>query len=192
VEVDPEGAVRVPAGTALDLGATGKAYAADLVASHVARTHGVSCVVSIGGDVAVGRPDAGRGPAPPRAQSWPVRVCETPDDDAGETVVLTDGGLATSTTLRRRWTRDGVTLHHLLDPRTGRPVERRWRTASVAAATCVEANTASTAAVILGDEAPAWLRERALPARLVDRDGEVVHCCGWPEEEQGAGRWSSS
>jgi thiamine biosynthesis lipoprotein len=125
--------------------------------------------------------------APPGADPhpWPVEVRETPRSDRVETVVLEDGGLATSTTLRRRWARGGRTVHHLLDPRTGRPVEERWRTASVAAATCVEANAASTAAIVLGDAAVAWLREHGLPARLVAGDGSVMHCGQWPVPDGG-------
>jgi thiamine biosynthesis lipoprotein len=73
-------------------------------------------------------------------------------------------------------------LHHILDPRTGRPARSCWRTVSVAAASCVDANTASAAAVLLGEAAPAWLAERRLPARLVGVSGEVVCIGGWPAE----------
>ena len=193
VQVDPGGAVLVPEGVALDLGATGKAFAADLVAAAVARDPGAACVVSLGGDVAVGVPGRGPDGGPGRTpdggspHGWHVGVGELPEpqDPAGpqEVVVLEAGGLATSTTLRRRWSHAGTAVHHLLDPRTGRPVERRWRTASVAAATCVEANTASTAALILGAEAPEWLEVRGLPSRLVAQDGSVMHCGGWPAED---------
>ena len=70
----------------------------------------------------------------------------------------------------------------MIDPRTGRPADTPWRTASVAAATCVDANVASTAAIVLGDDAPAWLEERRLPARLVARSGEALFVGGWPAE----------
>jgi thiamine biosynthesis lipoprotein len=73
-------------------------------------------------------------------------------------------------------------VHHIVDPGTGNTAPEVWRTVSVAAATCVDANTAATAAVVLGETAPAWLRERALPARLVRVDGSVVTTCGWPED----------
>ena len=53
----------------------------------------------------------------------------------------------------------------------------------MAAATCADANAASTAAILLGDAAPAWLRAAALPARLVARDGTAVRVAGWPAEE---------
>ena len=99
-------------------------------------------------------------------------------------VTITAGGLATSGTTRRRWRRGGRTVHHIVDPRTGDIPASRWRTVSVAAATCVDANTASTAAVVLGDAAPGWLAARGLPARLVDVDGAVSTTAGWPESHE--------
>jgi thiamine biosynthesis lipoprotein len=57
---------------------------------------------------------------------------------------------------------------------------------SVAAASCVDANVAATAAVVLGEDAPAWLEERRLPARAVRRDGSIVVTGGWPEEVRAA------
>jgi len=97
--------------------------------------------------------------------------------------VVASGGLATSSTTRRRWRRGDRVVHHLVDPRTGDPAPAVWRTVSVAAASCVDANTASTAAIVLGAAAPAWLRERAMPARLVALDGRVETIAGWPERE---------
>ena len=184
VGLDPEGAVRVPEGAVLDLGAVGKAFAADLVASSVARSAGADCVVSLGGDVAVGATP--RSPGHP----WQVAVAEAPGEAPAQLVVLDHGGMATSTTTHRRWVRrtpeGSETVHHLLDPRTGRPVQPVWRTASVAAASCVAANTATTAALVLGADAPGWLAGRDLPARLVAADG-AVHVVGtWPQDEAGA------
>jgi thiamine biosynthesis lipoprotein len=67
-----------------------------------------------------------------------------------------------------------------VDPRTGAPATEHWRTVSVAAATCVDANIASTAAIVLGDRAQAWLAEAGLPARLVSVAGEIETTAGWP------------
>jgi FAD:protein FMN transferase len=92
------------------------------------------------------------------------------------------GGLATSSTAARRWRRGGDVLHHILDPHTGLPAPAVWRTVSVAAASCTDANIASTAAVIRGRAAPAWLTGLGLPARLVADDGHVQTCGGWPAE----------
>ncbi len=167
-------AVRVPKGTALDLGATAKAWAADVVATTVASSLGCTAVVSLGGDVSVRAPDD-------RPASWPVRVGERPGDEGP--LVVVRGGLATSSTLVRRWRGPaGAVVHHVLDPRTGRPVEEVHRTATCVGADALAANTASTAALVLGGDAPAWLAGRGVAARLVDADG-VVHRVGdWPEE----------
>jgi len=172
--------LKIPDGVELDLGATAKALAADRSAAAALNAAGTGGVlVSLGGDVAV----AG---SPPEA-GWPVMVTEDSSvnvDDHGseaELVIVRDGGLATSSTTVRRWHRGGTQLHHILDPATGLPVDGRWRTATVAAATCLEANAASTAAIVLGDVAIAWLTSRRLPARLVDRSGEIHRVGSWPE-----------
>jgi len=169
--------VRVPAGVEIDLGATAKALAADRAAAAAARTTGSGVLVSLGGDIAVA------GPAP--AGGWPILVTDdhrAPSVAKGQTVSIAAGGLATSSTTVRRWRTTEGLVHHVLDPRTGRPAAEVWRTVSVAAASCVDANTASTAAIVLGDRAPAWLDRLGLPARLVRPDGRVVIAGAWPEE----------
>ena len=75
-------------------------------------------------------------------------------------------------------------MHHIVDPRTGDVAVPVWRTVTVAAGSCVDANTASTAAIVLGAAAPGWLAERRLPARLVAEDGTVGHVAGWPCREE--------
>jgi FAD:protein FMN transferase len=178
IEVDADrGTVRVPAELELDLGATAKAFAADRAAAAVAHETGTGALVSIGGDIAV----AGEAPV----DGWPVGVADdhaTPAEQVECRIALDHGGLASSGTRVRRWLTAAGELHHILDPRTGRPAAGPWATATVAAASCVDANTASTAAIVLGDEAPAWLADRRLPARLVRVDGDVVTVGGWPAE----------
>jgi thiamine biosynthesis lipoprotein ApbE len=73
-----------------------------------------------------------------------------------------------------------MSMHHIVDPRTGAPAQSPYRTVSVAAATCVDANTASTAAMVRGTHAAEWLESLALPSRLVTHDGMVVHLNRWP------------
>jgi thiamine biosynthesis lipoprotein len=176
IELDEDAAtVRVPAGVELDLGATAKALACDRAATAAAAVAG-GALVGLGGDIAV----AGAAPA----GGWPVRIADdhaAPLDAPGPTVALETGGLATSSTTVRRWHSGAVELHHLVDPRTGRPAQSPWRTVSVAAKTCVDANVASTASFLL-DDAPAWLEARRLPARLVTVDGESIAVAGWPED----------
>lgn len=180
VELDERrGTVRVRADVELDLGATAKALASDraAAAAHAACDCGV--LVSLGGDLALA--------GPPPAEGWPVRIADdhaAPLDGPGPVVALRDGGLATSSTAIRRWGAGEAELHHVVDPRTGRPALTPWRTATVAAESCVDANVASTAALILGGDAPAWLERRRLPARLVPQDGAAAVCvAGWPAEE---------
>src|SRR5664279_5605353 len=183
VGLDQRGSVRVPEGCALDLGATAKAWASDLVARSVVDALECEVVVSLGGDVRVDRPDQA---AP---TSWPVRITERPreaepgpDGVRPTTVWLDSGGLATSSTTGRRWQRGSDSVHHVLDPRTALPTREHWRTVTATGPTCLAANTASTAALVLGELAVPWLEERQVSARLVSRAG-TVHITGeWPGE----------
>jgi thiamine biosynthesis lipoprotein ApbE len=170
----------MPAGVQLDLGATAKAWAADRSAARIAAQLGCGVLVSLGGDIAVA------GPAPDGG--WRIRVQDVtgaPGDPPGgpyALIAIRDGGLATSSTAARRWQRGGDVLHHILDPRTGRPAEPVWRTVSVTAGSCADANAASTAAVIRGQRALGWLAQLGLPARLVDATGVVFTVAGWPDD----------
>jgi len=169
--------LRLPPGVRLDLGATAKGVGADRAvrAAISAAGHTGGVLVSLGGDIAV----AG---TPPR-EGWPVTVAEEPDPGGPpppQLVRLADGAVATSSVTCRRWRRGGVMMHHIVDPRTGRPAGGPWRTASVAAATCAEANAAATAAIVAGGQAASWLTSEGLPARLVGHDGEVLCLGGWP------------
>jgi thiamine biosynthesis lipoprotein len=168
----------LPRGITLDVGATAKALAADRAATRIAEVLGCGVLVSLGGDLAVA--------GPPPQGGWRVLIGDDhtrPDPDGGHGVAIDSGGLATSGTARRRWRRGGATVHHIVDPRTGGPAAGGWRTVSVAAASCVDANTASTASIVLGAAAPGWLTARGLPARLVTDDGAVHTVAGWPTTE---------
>lgn len=169
--------VSVPLGVEIDLGATAKALASDLAALAALEAVGSGgALVSLGGDIAL----AGEAPQ----EGWMVQTSEDSNaslDDDEETISIESGGIATSSITVRRWTRGGVVLHHIIDPATGLPAGGPWRTASVIAATCVDANIASTAAIVMGESAVEWLAKHRLPARLVDRDGTVHRVSGWPE-----------
>jgi thiamine biosynthesis lipoprotein len=178
IELDhAAGTVRVPVGVELDLGATAKALCADRAARAAHAQTGAGVVVSLGGDLAVA------GPAP--ENGWLVRVTDAATTAPEAQLVAIDaGGVATSGTTRRRWTRGGVEYHHLIDPATGQPAAGPWRAVTVAAASCFDANVASTASVVMGDAALDWLAARTLPARLVTHSGDVVTVAGWPAESQ--------
>ncbi|MDQ2960988.1 MAG: FAD:protein FMN transferase [Candidatus Dormibacteraeota bacterium] len=170
-------ALMVPAGVEIDLGSTAKALASDLAAAAALEAAGGGGVlVNLGGDISVaGEPPAG---------GWAIQVSEDSDEpiSAGlEAVAIRDGGVATSTTSTRRWRRGDITLHHIVDPRTGLPPAACWRTVTCLGGTCLDANIAATAAIVLGPEAPRWLEQRSVPARLVREDGAVVCTTGWPQ-----------
>jgi len=176
IRIDPEArTVGLGRGVSLDLGATAKALAADHAAAAAAEATGGGVLVSLGGDIATA------GPAPEGA--WRVRVtCDhrAGVDAPGQWITIDSGGLATSSTAVRRWRSGQTTVHHLLDPATRLPADGGWRAVSVAAATCLDANIASTAAVVRGERAPAWLQSLRLPSRLVSDAGQVQHLAGWP------------
>lgn len=157
----------LPAGVELDLGATAKALAADRIAREIHRRFSTDVLVSLGGDIAV----AGW-------RDWDVAI-GAPD---GPVVRIGEGGLATSSTGKRRWTSTGRTLHHIIDPRTAVPADSPWLTVSVSARSCLAANTASTAAIVLGHQAPEWLAQHGLPARLVAPDGAATLVGDWPND----------
>jgi FAD:protein FMN transferase len=169
--------VRVPSGFTLDLGATAKAWAADRAAQAAALAGGCGALVGLGGDIATS------GPAP--ARGWQIHVTDdhrSGPTAPGQTVSIRSGGLATSSTAVRRWRHAGKTMHHIIDPATGLPVREVWRTISVAAASCADANIATTAALIRAGAAPAWLAGLGVPARLVSRAGRVYAIGEWPAQ----------
>lgn len=164
--------VTLPAGTLLDLGATAKAHAADRCAVAVADRFGCGALVSLGGDL--------RAAGPPPDGGWQVLVQDGPDEPASHVRLAGATAVATSSTLHRTWRQGGTVRHHVLDPATCRPAAPVWRTASVAADTCVRANTWSTAALVRGHAAERDLRRAGVAARLVAADGAVVRLGGWP------------
>jgi thiamine biosynthesis lipoprotein len=181
IEIDGTNSrIRVPLGVRLDLGATAKALAADRAAAAAADLAGCGVLVSLGGDIAA----AGAVPF----EGWTIGLADSHLDEPepGQSVRIGAGGLATSSTTVRRWSRGGQVVHHVIDPSTGRPAREVWRTVTVAAATCVDANTASTAAIVRGEVALDWLASLGLPARLVRADGRIERTAAWPRPEVAA------
>ena len=135
------GRARVAPGTGIDLGGLAKGWMADRIAERL----GENVLVNLGGDLRA----RGRGPA---GAGWPVGL-------GGRTVLLDDHGAATSSVLRRRW---GGGLHHLIDPRTGRPSDTGLSEVSVVARTAIDAEVVAKAALIAGPElAPAFCAAHA-------------------------------
>ncbi len=173
-----ERTLSLPDGVELDLGATGKGLAADLAAAAAlaAAGPGAGVLVSLGGDIATaGEPPDG---------GWVVQVGEdsrVPISPGEEAISIGSGAIATSSSTVRRWIRGEAVLHHILDPRTGLPAAGPWRTASIVARKCLDANLAATAAIVKGEDAVAWLEGTGVPARLVGNDGSIRRIGGWPE-----------
>jgi thiamine biosynthesis lipoprotein len=176
--IDPNGRTfRTAPGIKLDLGATAKAWAADRAAAAAAAASGCGVLVGIGGDI------ASSGAVP--EGGWEIRVTDDHRSEPtapGQSIRIFSGGLATSSTAVRRWSHHGRTMHHILDPRTGLPVAGEWRTVSVAAATCADANIATTASIVRGRAAIDWLSALMLPARLVDHSGQITTLGDWPPD----------
>jgi len=184
VELDQDReTLRVPLGVSLDLGATAKALAADRAAARVSSALGCGVLVSLGGDIATA------GPAP--VGGWKALVSDDHRgcaDAPGQTVSIVSGGLATSSTAVRRWSHRGQTMHHVIDPATQLPAIGPWRTVSVAAADCAQANIVATAAIVRGARAVTWLDELGIAARLQRHDGRVMTIAGWPGEQHDEAR----
>jgi|SRR5579875_80614 len=180
------GTLTMPPGVRLDLGATAKARAADQAAARLAGCLDCGVLVSLGGDIAVA--------GPPPAGGWRVRIQDVTghpgEIPAGpsQVIALPGGGVSTSGIAARRWRRGQRTLHHILDPSTGLPARPVWRTVSVLAGTAVQANVASTTAIIRGAAAPRWLERQALAARLVSPGGQLHVTAGWPAGSAEPGR----
>jgi thiamine biosynthesis lipoprotein len=115
---------------------------------------------------------------------WQILVQDLPADPAQHISLASGYALATSSTQKRRWTHRGTDVHHILDPRFGLPAEPVWRSVTVAAPTCLEANAYSTAAIVRGHAAVDWFRAENIVARLVDRRGRIVTTGGWPTDNQ--------
>ena len=169
--------VRLANGAQLDLGATAKAWAADQCASSSPGDSNPACWSAWAGT------SRWPGPRPAEAGGCGSPTTTPPGRGAGA-----DG----DDTFRR----DCDLQHHgaHLDRGAGasacttsstrppRPAVSCWRTVSVTAWSCVDANTASTAAIIRSEAALAWLQEACLPSRLVRQDGTVETTAGWPSD----------
>ncbi len=169
--------VRVPTGTRLDLGSSAKAFVADRAARRIAETLRRGVLVNVGGDLSMAgeAPDGG----------WAVGIAADSSSargDVDQVVAMSEGGIATSSTSVRAWRRAGASLHHIIDPATGESARVYWTLVSASGATCVDANAASTAAVVWGERALAELQTFGSPARLVRYDGRVVTVNGWPSD----------
>lgn len=154
-------------GASLDSGGLGKGLAADLVSAELIGAGARACLVNLGGDLRV------RGQ---RRKSWIIDIAAE-NDRVGSPVAirLRAGGLATSSTVRRRWrAAAGQAAHHLLDPRSGAPLETPLTTVSVVAPAGWVAEVLSKAAFVQPRPRTARLLQRHRAAAVLQyRSGEV-------------------
>lgn len=166
----------LPSGMCLDPGGIGKGLAADLVVDYLLSAGASGASVSIGGDVAV------RGVAP-QDGGWLVGVADPMNlEIEQDQLALVEGGVATSGTLRRTWiTGDGTSLHHLLDPSTGRPArhEREIVAATVIAGTAAWAEVWTKAMMVRGTAMLAVLDGRRLGGHFTYADRSTAVNRSW-------------
>ena len=154
-------------GMEVDMGGIGKEYAVDRAATVLAEAGIGAALVNLGGDLrAIGR----------RADGNPWRLGIAHPRNTGAvlaSIPLHEGALATSGDYERFFEADGRRYCHILDPRTGWPVQA-WQSISVAAPACLAAGTITTIAMLLGEQALPFLRSQGLPFLAVDSLGQVV------------------
>lgn len=179
VELDVDAAaVRVELGSGIDVGGIAKGHAADLVSTELVAAGAAGALVDVGGDLRV------RGDAPGR-RGWTVEVDPGGQRSSVPAVALADGGVATSSTLRRRWRRpDGGVAHHVVDPRTGAPTDSGLVAVSCVAASAADAEVLAKAVLVAGAmTGRALLEHWALDGVLVDVAGRVETVGRWHSKE---------
>jgi thiamine biosynthesis lipoprotein len=168
VELDATvGAIRLPPEVRIDLGGIGKGRAADVLVGALLDAGARGVLADLGGDVGVGG-------EPPRDEGWLVEV----DDPLGSgdtgRISLRAGAVATSTRLRRAWTRFGRPQHHLIDPRTGAPAATGLASVTVVAGSVCRAEVLAKAALVAGaHDGAALLAGAGVTGVLVHDDGRV-------------------
>jgi thiamine biosynthesis lipoprotein len=161
--------VYLPPDLHLDFGGVAKGWAADQ-ASRKLSAFGPA-LVNAGGDIAISGPQSNGDP-------WPIGITDPFDSESNLEVLMIDrGGVATSGRDYRRWQRDGIWKHHIIDPRTGIPAQTDILTATVIAPSAVDAEVAAKVALISGSRAGLeWLEANpTLAGMFVLEDGQRVY-----------------
>jgi thiamine biosynthesis lipoprotein len=143
--------LRLPEGMEIDFGGIGKEYAVDLVVNWISTQTDCPVLVNFGGDLrCTGEP--------PRNGAWQVGIESIAQEGAAaRRVELKSGALATSGDTRRCIEIDGRRYGHIFDARSGWPVAEAPRSITVAAATCTQAGSYSTLAMLQGADAEVFL-----------------------------------
>ncbi len=140
----------------IDLGGVGKEYAVDRCAQLVREISKASVLINFGGDLAITRQRMD-------GAQWTIgRLTSDPSKPVG-VIMLKQGALATSGDAHRFLEKNGKRYCHVLNPKTGWPIEDPPHTISVAAPTCIEAGMLSTLALLQGNKAEAFLKAQEVP-----------------------------
>jgi len=140
----------------IDFGGIGKEYAVDRCAQLVRGLSDASVLINFGGDLAITRPRKDRDP-------WTIGRLSSERTAPVGVIQLKQGALATSGDAHRYLLKDGKRYGHVLNPKTGWPIEDPPHTVSVAAPTCVEAGMLSTLALLQGKRAEEFLKAQQVP-----------------------------
>jgi thiamine biosynthesis lipoprotein len=153
-------------GMQMDFGGIGKEFAADLAARKLVE-HGIdSGVVDLGGDLTVIGPH-------PDGEPWRIGIRDPNRPDAAiATLFVERGGIASSGNYERFWELGGKRYGHILNPRTGWPVEGPL-SVTVLADSCLEAGLTATIAMLKGEEGAAWLNTTSLPHLYIGANGAL-------------------
>lgn len=160
----------------VDLGCTGKAFIADHIKRRVESDRGECILVNLGGDISAS--------VPPADGCWTIKIATDGSSDLdapGPVIAFGGGGIVTSSTLRRSWLSGGERVHHIIDPFTGRSADSEFATVTVAAASALHANIASTACIAMGHRGADWLSTTGLPSFATTLDGGERFFGGWAE-----------
>lgn len=164
--------ITLPRGATLDPGGVGKGLAADIVATTALTLGALGVLVEIGGDVRI------LGTSPD-AKLWRVGIEDPFNPQRHCSVInLVDGAVATSSVLKRTWERDAKTVHHLIDPSTGRPIESDVVSVSVIAVSASIAEVVAKSGFTRADFMT-WAPTLGTAALLVLRDGRIVESANW-------------
>lgn len=171
-----ETSITLPLGTTLDSGGAGKGLAADLVADFARQQGALGVLVDLGGDMkALG--DS------PRGDTWRVQIENPWDATAALSVVeFSHRGIATSTSVKRRFEVEGRNTHHLIDPTTGKSTESDTVQATVIADSATDAEIFTKVAFVRSQEDLFRMAtHHKFEAACLLTSGDFVTTPGWPE-----------
>jgi len=155
-------------GMEIDFGGIGKEYAVDRSIILAKQLTDEPVLVNLGGDLAVSGPRHNN-------ETWQVAI-ENPDVDsqvntdvntnsnncADMIVALKSGALATSGDAKRFLIKDGIRYGHILNAKTGWPIEKAPRSITVVAPQCIQAGILATLALLQGSDAEHFLTEQEI------------------------------